>query len=303
MGSNHFISLTDYSRDEIWNLLEIANHLKISLNAGQEQHVLKGKTLAMLFQKPSLRTRVSFEVAMQQLGGYSIYLVPADIQLGERETTEDVSLVLSRYCDGIMARVHQHQDLVDLSKYSSIPVVNGLSEREHPCQILGDLLTLWEKRQNLEGLKLAWIGDGNNVLHSWLQAGPKMGISLRLACPKGFEPESEILEYAKQFDADVLLTNDPEEAVSGADILYTDVWASMGKESEAEDRKGAFSGFRITKQLLAQAKPDASVMHCLPAHYKDEIAHDVAHGPQSIVFDQAENRLHAQRAILVKLMR
>jgi ornithine carbamoyltransferase len=298
-----FVSLADFRREEIWEFLQTAKQLKIEHKTGHEQPLLSGKTLAMIFQKPSLRTRVSFEVGMTQLGGHAVYLAPSDIRLGERETTEDIALVLSRYCDGIMARVFGHQIVAELAQYASVPVINGLSDREHPCQILGDLLTVWEVKGRIEGLKLAWVGDGNNVCHSWLQAAPKLGMALSVATPEGFEPLPEIVEYAQGFGAPVTLTHDPVEAVRGADVVYTDVWASMGEEAVAQKKKQAFRRFRVNKELLKQAKPDAIVMHCLPAHYDEEISRDVAHGPQSAIFDQAENRLHAQKAILALLLR
>ncbi len=302
MNKRDFVSLADYAREEVWELLQTAKQLKIAHRAGQEQPVLRNKTLAMIFQKPSLRTRVSFEVGMTQLGGHAVYLAPSDIQLGKRETTEDIAKVLSRYCDGIMARVFGHEIVEELARHASVPVINGLSDREHPCQILGDLLTVWEHKGRLEGLKLAWVGDGNNVCHSWLQAAPKLGMAMSVATPEGFEPLPEIVEYARKFGP-VELTHDPVEAVRGADVVYTDVWASMGQEAEAEQRRRVFKPFRVNQELIKHAEPDAIVMHCLPAHYDEEIQYEVAHGPQGVIFDQAENRLHAQKAILVLLMR
>jgi len=302
VNKRDFVSLADYAREEVWELLQTAKQLKIAHRAGQEQPVLRNKTLAMIFQKPSLRTRVSFEVGMTQLGGHAVYLAPSDIQLGKRETTEDIAKVLSRYCDGIMARVFGHEIVEELARHASVPVINGLSDREHPCQILGDLLTVWEHKGRLEGLKLAWVGDGNNVCHSWLQAAPKLGMAMSVATPEGFEPLPEIVEYARKFGP-VELTHDPVEAVRGADVVYTDVWASMGQEAEAEQRRRVFKPFRVNQELIKHAEPDAIVMHCLPAHYDEEIQYEVAHGPQGVIFDQAENRLHAQKAILVLLMR
>lgn len=303
MKPKDFISLADFGAPELWDYLETARQLKIAHQTGHRHEVLRGKTLAMIFQKPSLRTRVSFETGMTQLGGHAIYLAPSDIQLGKRETTEDIAKVLSRYCDGIMARVFGHEILEELARYANVPVINGLSDREHPCQVLGDLLTIWEHKRRLEGVKLAWIGDGNNVCHSWLQAGPKLGMDLSIATPEGFEPDEKIVAYAREWGTEVELLHDPKAAVQGADVLYTDVWASMGQEAVAEEKKGAFRGFRITRELLKGAKPDALVMHCLPAHYDEEISHEVAHGPQSVIFAQAENRLHAQKAVLTRLMR
>jgi ornithine carbamoyltransferase len=303
MPSKHFVSLADFSANELWNYLDVAKQLKIEQKTGHAQKILQDKTLAMIFQKPSLRTRVSFEVGMTQLGGHAIYLAPSDIKLGKRETTEDIAKVLSGYCDGVMARVFGHSIVEELAAHASVPVINGLSDLEHPCQILGDLLTVWEHKQQLEGLKLAWIGDGNNVCHSWLQAAPKLGMSISIACPQGCEPNSEILNYGQSFGPKVEILHDPIEAVVNADILCTDVWASMGEEGDAEEKKSAFKGFRINKHLLSNAKSDAIVMHCLPAHYDEEIDHEIAHGTQSVIFDEAENRLHAQKAILALLMK
>lgn len=297
------ISLRDLSAEEIWGILNTAQHLKRELKAGLVRHLLKDKTLAMIFQKPSLRTRVSFEVAMTQLGGHAIYLSPGDIQLGQRETTEDIALVLSRYVDGIMARVFGHHILEELAKHASVPVINGLSDLEHPCQVLGDLLTVYEKKRRFEGLKLAWIGDGNNVCHAWLYGGPKLGMNISAACPKGFEPKKGIVEYAQKQGTQIAIVHNPKEAAEGADILYTDVWASMGQEAIAEQKRKSFLNFQINAELLKLAKPDCIVMHCLPAHYGEEITHEVAHGSQSVIFDEAENRLHVQKAILALLIK
>lgn len=301
MRHQHLISFAHYTTEDLWELLETALQLKRELRAGIAHTMLAGKTLAMIFQKPSLRTRVSFEVGMTQLGGHAIYLSPDDIKLGQRETTEDIAKVLSRYCDGIMARVFGHEIVEELAKYSEVPVINGLSDLLHPCQVLGDLLTVHEKKRKLEGLKLAWIGDGNNVCNSWLEAGPKLGMTMSVACPQGYEPNREITEQARRLGR-VEIVHDPTLAVQEADVLYTDVWTSMGQEQEAQERRTKFKNFQINQGLLKLAKPDAIVMHCLPAHYDEEITHDVAHGPQSAIFDEAENRLHAQKAVLALLM-
>ncbi len=302
MKRKDLISLCDCSAEELWEFLETAKQLKIAHKSGQSSRPLAGRTLALIFQKPSLRTRVSFETGMTQLGGHAIYLAPTDIKLGQRETTEDIALVLSGYVDGIMARVFEHQVVEDLARYATVPVINGLSDLEHPCQVLGDLLTIWELKRRIAGLKLAWIGDGNNVLHSWLSGASKLGLNLSLACPEGFEPEAEIIEYAKAQGTQIELSHDPTEAVRGADLLYTDVWASMGEEAIATQKRQAFQGFQVNDELLALADPEARVLHCLPAHYGDEITHKVAHGPQSALWVQAENRLHAQKAIMALLM-
>lgn len=301
MRHKDLISFEQYSAEDFWELLETALQLKREHRAGISHTMLSGKTLAMIFQKPSLRTRVSFEVGMTQLGGHAIYLGPDDIKLGQRETTEDIAKVLSRYCDAIMARVFGHEIVEELARYAEVPVINGLSDLLHPCQILGDLLTVYEKKRRLEGLKLAWIGDGNNVCNSWLEAGPKLGIAIAVACPPGHEPNAKILEEARRLGT-IEITHDPHVAAKGADILYTDVWTSMGQEREAEERRQKFKNFQINQELLKLAKPNALVMHCLPAHYGEEITHDVAHGPQSAIFDEAENRLHAQKAVLALLI-
>ncbi len=301
MRHKDLISFEQYSAEDFWELLETALQLKREHRAGISHTMLSGKTLAMIFQKPSLRTRVSFEVGMTQLGGHAIYLGPDDIKLGQRETTQDIAKVLSRYCDAIMARVFGHEIVEELARYADVPVINGLSDLLHPCQILGDLLTIYEKKRRLEGLKLAWIGDGNNVCNSWLEAGPKLGMAIAVACPPGHEPNAKILEAARRLGT-IEITHDPHVAAKGADILYTDVWTSMGQEREAEERRKKFKNFQINQELLKLAKPDALVMHCLPAHYGEEITHDVAHGLQSAIFDEAENRLHAQKAVLALLM-
>lgn len=302
MRHKDLISFAEYTAEDLWELLETALQLKRELRAGITHTMLAGKTLAMIFQKPSLRTRVSFEVGMTQLGGHALYLNPDDIKLGQRETTEDIAKVLSRYCDGIMARVFGHEVVEELAKYSDVPVINGLSDLLHPCQILGDLLTVYEKKRKIEGVKLAWIGDGNNVCNSWLEAGPKLGMEISVACPVGHEPSAKILEHARRLGK-IEIAHNPKVAVKDADILYTDVWTSMGQEKEAEERRKKFKDFQINQDLLKLAKPDAIVMHCLPAHYDEEITHDVAHGPQSAIFDEAENRLHAQKAVLALLLR
>lgn len=302
MRHKDLVSFQDYTAEDLWELLETALQLKRERRAGIAHQMLAGKTLAMIFQKPSLRTRVSFEAGMTQLGGHAIYLSPDDIKLGQRETTEDIAIVLSRYGDGIMARVFGHEIVEELAKYATVPVINGLSDLLHPCQILGDLLTVYEKKRKLEGLKLTWVGDGNNVCNSWLEAGPKLGMEITVACPEGYEPNREICEAARRLGR-VELVRDPKTAAREADILYTDVWTSMGQEQEAAERRKKFKSFQINQELLKLAKPDAMVMHCLPAHYDEEITKEVAHGPQSAIFDEAENRLHAQKAVLALLMR
>ncbi len=302
MHVKDIVSLADLTTEEIYEILETARNLKLELRAGVKHEMLAGKTLALIFQKPSLRTRVSFETGMTQLGGHAIYLGPNDIKLGQRETTEDIAIVLSRYVDGIMARVFEHKVVEDLAKYATVPVINGLSDLLHPCQILGDLLTIWEKKRALEGLTLAFIGDGNNVAHSLINGCAKVGMDFRIACPEGYEPNEDIVTAARDSGGSVEITHDPKEAASGADVIYTDVWASMGEEDKAEQKKHAFTGFTVDDALLKLADPDALVMHCLPAHYGEEITYAASRSRGSAIFDQAENRMHAQKAVLALLM-
>lgn len=302
MTKKDLVSLAILLTEEIYEILEIARNLKLEVRAGVKHEMLAGKTLAMIFQKPSLRTRVSFETGMTQLGGHGIYLGPEDIKLGKRETTEDIAVVLSRYVNGIMARVFEHQIIVDLANHASVPVINGLSDLLHPCQVLGDLLTIWEKRQELAGLTLAFIGDGNNVANSLINGCTKVGMPFRIACPEGYEPDGQLVEAARQEEGNIQILHDPKEAASGADVLYTDVWASMGQEAQAEEKKGAFAGFTIDEALLEVANRDALVLHCLPAHYDEEITYAASRSAHSAIFDQAENRLHAQKAVLALFM-
>ncbi len=302
----HFISLADFSAEELWELLALATDLKAEWRKGGNRPLLQGKVLGMVFQKPSLRTRVSFDMAMLHLGGHALYLSPNEIQLGKRESTADVARVLSRYVDGIMARVFAHQDILDLAAHSRVPVINGLSDYNHPCQGLADLLTVYERLGRLEGVKLSYVGDGNNVCHSLLFGGSRLGMHVAVATPEGYEPRPDVVQQAREFAAQsggqITLTHDPVEAVRDAQVVYTDVWASMGQEAEREKRLAIFPPYQVNADLVAQAAPDVLVMHCLPAHRGEEITDEVIDGPHSVVFDQAENRLHAQKAILVRLM-
>jgi ornithine carbamoyltransferase len=302
IAMKHFLTIADLTTEEFWRVLNLAIELKKEHQQGGNEPILKGKTLGMLFQKPSLRTRVSFEMGMIQLGGQAIYLSPNEIQLGQRESVADVARVLSGYVDGIMARVFAHRDIEQLAAFASVPVINGLSDYNHPCQAVGDLLTIYEKRTELRGLKLVFVGDGNNVANSLLLAGSKVGMDVTVVSPKGYEPHPGVVRLARQFatahGSQINVDNDPAEAVRNADVIYTDVWASMGQESEAEAREKRFAGFQVNEQLVARAKPDALVMHCLPAHRGQEITDAVADGPQSVLFPQAENRLHGQKALL-----
>ncbi|MCS7386905.1 MAG: ornithine carbamoyltransferase [archaeon GB-1867-005] len=303
-----FLTLQHYTSEELLTILEFAKYLKLKYYAGERfVPLLEGKTLAMIFQKPSTRTRVSFEVAMHQLGGHALYLNWNDLQLRRGETIEDTARVLSRYADGIMARVYSHSDLEDLAKAASIPVINGLSDMYHPCQILSDMLTIWEKKGRLKGVNVAYLGDGaNNVCHSLLIGCSKLGLNIKVACPKGYEPRENVIkratENAEESGSQILVTNSPTEAVSDADIIYTDVWVSMGQEAEAKERLKVFPPFQVNEDLLKKAPPSALVMHCLPAHRGQEITDEVIDGPRSIVWDQAENRLHVQKALLALLL-
>lgn len=300
--ARHFLSIADCSKEEIFEIFDLTRDLKEKQKQGVAHKMLEGKTLAMIFQKPSARTRVSFEVGMFQLGGHALYLGPNDIQIGQRESIADVALTLSRYVDAIMARLFGHEDIVELAEHASVPVINGLTDLLHPCQVMADLFTVLEKRANLANLKVAFIGDGNNVANSWLNMVARVPFALHFAIPQGYDPDQETLARARQNpDSDVQLFRDPREAARDADVIYTDVWASMGQESEAETRKKAFAAFQVNEDVLKVAKPDCLVMHCLPAHRGEEITAGVIDGPQSIVFDEAENRLHVQKAILVKL--
>jgi ornithine carbamoyltransferase len=297
------ISIADLSREQLEELFTLALRLKADRQKGWLHPLLAGKTLAMIFEKPSLRTRVTFEAGMFQLGGHAIYLAPPDIGLGTRETVPDVAQNLSRWVDLIMARTFAHSTVVELAKYATVPVINGLSDLLHPCQILADCLTLIEQRGRLDGLKVAFVGDGNNVVNSWLNAAVQLPFSFALACPSGYEPDAEVLAYARRNGAQITITNSIEEAVRGADAVYTDVWTSMGQEKESALRRGAFRDYQVNASVMAFAKNDALVMHCLPAHRGEEISVDILEGPQSVVLDQAENRLHIQKAIMEWLLK
>ncbi len=304
--NRHLLTLEDLTADDVTGLFASAAELKAKRREGVLHPLLSGKTLALIFEKPSLRTRVTFEAGMTQLGGHAIYLTPADIRLGQRETVQDAARNLERWVDGIVARTFSHQMVERLASYSRIPVINGLTDGHHPVQILCDLFTLWEKRGTLAGLRVVFVGDGNNVCHSWLQGAAVMGMHFTLACPKGYEPDPAVLtralERAQLSGARLAVTHDPAAAVRGADVLYTDVWTSMGQEEEHARRLKDFHGFQINDALVGLAAPDAMVMHCLPAHRGEEITDAVMDGPKSVVFDEAENRLHMQKAILVRLL-
>ncbi len=300
--------LVDYKPEELWSILHTARMLKERFYSGERViPVLQGKVLAMIFQKPSTRTRISFEVAMLQLGGHALYLGWRDLQLGRGETIADTARVLSRYVDGIMARVFAQETIVELAKYADVPVINGLSDLVHPVQAISDMFTIWEKKQRLEGLKLAFVGDGSdNVLHSLLLASAKLGVNIVVASPKELRPNKDILRYAEEAaeytGSTIEIVEDPYEAVRGADVVYTDVWVSMGQEEEREKKIRLLEPYRVTVDLMKHAARDALFMHCLPAHRGEEVVDEVIDGPWSVVWDQAENRLHVQKAILALLL-
>jgi len=302
-----FISLHDYSQAELSCILDVAKNLKEAQKAGRPHAVLQGKTLGMIFTKSSTRTRVSFEVGMYQLGGHGLFLSGRDIQLGRGETIADTARVLSRMVDGIMIRTFSHKEVLDLAEFANIPIINGLTDLLHPCQVLADLMTIQEHKGRLAGLKLAYIGDGNNMAHSLMFGGAKMGLHVVIASPPGYKPDPVIVALAqadaKENGGCVEVIDDPLEAVRDADVLYTDVWASMGQEEEANVRKAAFEGYQINSDSLKRANQSAIVLHCLPAHRGEEITNEVIEGAQSVVFDEAENRLHAQKAIMALVMK
>jgi ornithine carbamoyltransferase len=305
MAQRHFLSLKDWSPEEIRELMSLASRIKADPAAWAG--TLAGRSLGMIFQKASTRTRVSFEVGMFQLGGQALFLSSNDIQLHRGETIADTAQVLSRMVHGIMARVFAHQDILDLARHGSVPVINGLSDLLHPCQALADYFTLFEKRGEVAGLKLAYVGDGNNVAHELMFGAVKLGMRCVMACPPGYEPNplmfKSAVREAQKLDSPLPeVSQDPMEAVAGADVVYTDVWTSMGQEAEAKKRLKAFQGFQVTPEMMAVAGPEALFMHCLPAHRGEEVAADVIDGPQSVVFDEAENRLHTQKAVLVTLL-
>lgn len=301
----HFLSIADLSSNELQNLLDLGMSLKAELREGGNKPILKGKNLALVFMKPSLRTRVSFEVGMVQLGGYAFYLSPAEIKMGGRESVPDVARVLSGYVDGVMARVFDHQHILDLAEYASIPIINGLSDYNHPAQGLTDVFTILEAKGRTEGLKVAYVGDSNNVTRSLMFGAMKLGMHMAIASPPGYGFTEQDLAEGREMGtagATVETFDDPLTAVIDADVIYTDVWTSMGQEEETERRLKVFPPFQVNQALVNTAKPDCIVMHCLPAHRGEEITDEVADGPNSVLFQQAENRMHAQKALLVELM-
>jgi ornithine carbamoyltransferase len=303
--AHDFLSVRDMNTKEILETFSLARKMKA--NRKKYGNALQGKTLALIFEKPSLRTRMSFDVGIQQLGGFSVYLSPAEINLGKRESVYDVAKNLERMVQGIMVRTFAHQIVVDMAQHASIPVINGLTDYSHPCQAMADFLTIQEKKKKLKGLKLCYVGDGNNVAHSLMFAGARLGVNVTVACPSGYEPNTTATEQAKDdakaTGARIEVVHDPLEGVKSADVVYTDVWASMGQEAEAEERKKIFLPYQVNRGLMSRAKRDAIFMHCLPAHRGDEVTDEVIDSPQSVVFDEAENRLHAQKAIMYQLMK
>ncbi len=298
LKGRHFTRVANWARDELLAVLELADDLKDRQRRREQHHLIPGRTLAMIFQKPSTRTRVSFEVGMVQLGGQALYLAASDLQLGRGETLRDTATVLSRYVDAIMIRTFAQEDVEELARYASVPVINGLTDSAHPCQALADVMTIRERLGRLEGVRVAYLGDGNNVCASLMVACAKVGAEFVAATPPGYEPDKRAVEIAREAGGEVDLTGDPREAARGADVLYTDVWTSMGQEEERERRLRDLAGFGIDAELVGLAADDAIVLHCLPAHYGEEITEEVLYGPRSAVWDEAENRLHAQKALL-----
>ncbi len=295
--------MLDLSTEEIFEILNLADQLKYENKNGITHHILKGQTLGMIFQKSSTRTRVSFETGMYQLGGQALFLSNRDLQIGRGEPVQDTARVLSRYLDGIMIRTFEQKEVEDLAKFGSIPIINGLTDFCHPCQVLADLMTIREYKGTFEGLKMCYIGDGNNMANSLIVGGLKVGMDVSIACPDDYQPDPEVLEFTKQFADKFKMTDVPLEAAKDADVLFTDVWTSMGEEAETEKRKIAFKGYQINDEIMAAAKSDAMVQHCLPAHREEEITEKVFEAHANEIFEEAENRLHAQKAVLVKVMK
>ena len=298
----HLLTIAELTKQEVDNLLDMAATGKARHKAGIPHNPLRGKTLGLIFEKSSTRTRVSFETAMHQLGGQVIFISQRDSQIGRGEPIKDTARVMSRYVDGIVIRTFGHDIIEEYAKYSTVPVINGLTDLHHPCQVLADVLTIIEKKGGYDGLKVCWIGDGNNMANSWIEAAMVLGFELVLACPKGYFPYEAILKKAVAINPKIRVTESVEEAATNADVLNTDVWASMGQEEEAVARKKAFEGFQINSRVMGLARKDAIVMHCLPAHRGEEITEEVMEGPQSVIWDEAENRLHIQKAILDRLI-
>ena len=302
MMKKDFLALSDFNKAELDALFALAKELKLKQKQGIPHRLLEGKSVALIFEKSSTRTRVSFEVGVYQLGGQPLFISSGTSQMGRGEPIKDSARVFARYCDGVMIRTYGQEIVTEFARYSSVPVINGLTDLGHPCQIMADLLTVIEHRGGYEGLVFAWVGDGNNMANSWIEAAAIFGFELRLACPQGYEPDAGILAWAKARGARLVLTTDPRVAVKDADVINTDVWASMGQEQEQKERELAFAGYQVNEALLDGAKGNCMVLHCLPAHRGEEITDDVIEGPHSAVWDEAENRLHIQKAIMATLM-
>ena len=297
-----FLCLSDWSGEDLEKIFALAKDLKTKQQAGQQHHLLAGKTLGMLFEKSSTRTRVSFEVGMYQLGGHALFLASANTQMGRGEPIKDTARVMARYVDSVMIRTYSQDAVEEFAAYSEVPVINGLTDLFHPCQIMADLMTVIEHKGNYRDLVYCWIGDGNNMANSWINAASVFGFELRVATPAGYEPDTMVKELAAEAGANIIYTNDPVQAAKGADVLNTDVWASMGQEAEQQEREKAFVGYQINMDMVALANPDCVVMHCLPAHRDEEITDEVMESRHSVIYDQAENRLHVQKAIMATLM-
>ncbi|HWI41842.1 MAG TPA: ornithine carbamoyltransferase [Verrucomicrobiae bacterium] len=300
--TRHFLALHDYTKEELDSLFALTRELKDKQRAGVEHHLLKGKSVALIFEKSSTRTRVSFEVGVYQLGGQPLFISSGTSQMGRGEPIKDTARCMSRYCHGVMIRTYGQEIVEEFARYSVAPVINGLTDLFHPCQIMADIFTVIEHRGGYEGLRFAWVGDGNNMANTWVEAAAIFGFELALACPEGYDPDREVMAWAAEKGARVTVTRDPREAVRGADVLNTDVWASMGQEQEQAEREVAFAGYQLNAELLDLAAPDCMVLHCLPAHRGEEITEEVIEGPHSAVWDEAENRLHVQKAIMARLM-
>jgi ornithine carbamoyltransferase len=298
-----FLALSQFSKAELDAIFLLSKELKAKQKSGVEHHLLKGKTLAMIFEKSSTRTRISFEVGIYQLGGHPLFISGKDSQMGRGEPIKDTARVIARYCDGVMIRTFAQETVEEFARHASIPIINGLTDLHHPCQIMADIFTVIEHRGDYKGLKFAWIGDGNNMANSWIEAAAILGFDLTLACPEGYDPDAKVLAWARaNGSSKIVVTRDPKEAAKDADVLNTDVWASMGQEQEQKIREKAFVGFQLNEGLLDLAQGNAMVLHCLPAHRGEEITDDVIEGPHSAVWDEAENRLHVQKAIMATLM-
>jgi len=301
-----FLMLVDFTQEELYYLIELAIELKAKQKAGQEHKLLNGKTIGLIFEKSSTRTRVSFEVGIYQLGGQGLFLSGNDLQIGRGETILDTAQTLSRYLDGIMIRTYEHRKVVELARGATIPVINGLTDLSHPCQALADYQTIYEKHGSFDGVKLAYIGDGNNMVHSLMMGAAKLGIDMSIATPEGYEPDADIIQQtlaiAEETGSKIVVCRDPKEAIQGANFIYTDVWASMGQEAEQKEREIAFANYQVDEELVKLADPNYMFMHCLPAHRGEEVTEGVIDGEHSIIFDQAENRLHAQKAVMAAIM-